>query len=603
LIFVMRADQQREGGVFALLSLILFGFDGGKHNVLHDAVPLKRADSYATSPSSSMVEFSSISINEKKLPHHLLAKRNLRRFYIICSMIGSGLLLGDGVITPAVSVLSAVEGLKIASNSLEPAVLPITIVILIGLFQTQRFGTSKVGAFFGPVMLVWFGALAGLGIYNITHQPSIFKAFNPYYAFLFFKNNGLHGWEALGSVVLCITGCEAMYADMGHFGKNPVRMAWLFAVYPSLILCYFGQGALLLTIPSKVDDPFFHMVPHAIFWPIFVLSILATIIASQALISGAFSLTQQAVSLASFPRLKIVHTNSNVEGQIYIPAINMLLMVCCVLLVVGFRTSDNLAGAYGVAVCGDMLLTSTMFLSLAYLRWRWNPLIIAWLALEFGIVDLAFLSSNLRKVPSGGWFPLLFAVILVVLMYVWRSGQLQLKEVMYDEQVPTESLLQQIKQDKISYCSGTGIFMSAVSEGVPNVCTQFLKHVPVMHRASIFLTIHYRHEPFVARSESRLIPVYDGMYRMVLESGYMETTLDIAHLQEVAQLNNVFIEFASATYYLGNELIVPKKNTWIGHRMKVELFNLMLQFSHKSTASSFRIPDRNLIYVGNNYLL
>jgi len=292
-----------------------------------------------------------------------------------------------------------------------------------------------------------------------------------------------------------------------------------------------------------------------------------------------------------------------VEGQIYIPAINVILMICCVLLVVGFRTSDNLASAYGVAVCGDMLLTSTMFLSLAFLRWRWNPIVIAWLAIQFGIVDIAFLSSNLRKVPAGGWFPLMFAVILVILMYVWRSGQLQLKEVMYDEQAPVESLIDQLKQSKISYCGGTGVFMSAVSEGIPHVCTQFLQHVPVVHKTSVFLTIHYRHEPFVGRAESRLIHISEGMYRMVLESGYMETTLNIDYLQEIAMLNNTHIEFATATYYLGNELVTAKKTINKLHKIKIELFNLLLQFSHQSTAASFRIPDGNLIYVGNNYIL
>jgi KUP system potassium uptake protein len=518
-------------------------------------------------------------------------------------MFGSGLLLGDGVITPAISVLSAVEGLQIASNSFEPAIMPITVILLILLFAVQRFGTEKVGTSFGPVMVMWFASLACIGIYQISFHPSIFRALNPYYAINFFKMHGLFGWECLGAVVLCITGCEAMYADMGHFGKNSVRAAWLVAVYPSLVMNYLGQGALLLGNPDKIDDPFFHSIPDPVFWPMFALSILATIIASQALISGAFSLTQQAVSLASFPRLKIVHTSKSVAGQIYIPAINVMLMVCCVLLVIGFRTSEGLANAYGVAVCGDMMLTSTMFLSLAFLRWRWNPIIIAWLAIQFGLVDLAFLTSNLRKVPSGGWFPLLFAVILVTLMYVWRSGQLALKEKIKDEQLPVETLLEQLKESKISQCEGTGVFMSGAGDGIPHVCTQFLKHVPVMHRTAIFLTIKYRHEPFVGRSESKLIQLGDGIYRIVLECGYMETTLNIDHLQEVAQINNTQIEFKDATYYLGNELVVPKKGTWIGHRIFIDLFNLLLQFSHKSTASSFKIPDRNLIYVGNNYVL
>jgi KUP system potassium uptake protein len=394
-----------------------------------------------------------------------------------------------------------------------------------------------------------------------------------------------------------------MYADMGHFGKQAVRIAWLVIVYPSLVMNYLGQAALILLHPDKIDDPFFHSVPQPLFWPMFVLSILATIIASQALISGAFSLTQQAVSLASFPRLKIIHTNSNVEGQIYIPAINVMLMVCCVLLVVGFQTSDALASAYGVAVCGDMLLTSTFFLSLAYLRWRWHPLVIAWLAIEFGLVDLAFFTSNLRKVPYGGWFPLLFACILATLMYVWRSGQLRLKQVILEEQSPVEYLIDQIHDNAIGFCDGTGVFMSAISEGIPHVCTQFLKHVPVVHKTIIFLTVHYRHEPFVARSESRLIPLSEGIYRIILESGYMETTLNIDYLKEVALLNNVNIDFSSATYYMGNELVAPKKDAWLLHKINIELFNVLLQFSHKSAASSFHIPDRNLIYVGSNYLL
>eukprot|EP00026_Physarum_polycephalum_P002993 Phypoly_transcript_03002.p1 GENE.Phypoly_transcript_03002~~Phypoly_transcript_03002.p1 ORF type:complete len:600 (+),score=40.61 Phypoly_transcript_03002:766-2565(+) len=599
----MRADHQREGGVFALLSLILFGSDGGKHNVLLDAVPLKRVESRANSPSSSMVEFSHINVEEKKFPHPWVVKRNLRRFFIILSMVGSGLLLGDGVITPAISVLSAVEGLEIASESLKPAVIPVTIVILLLLFLVQQFGTGKVGIFFGPIMVLWFITLAGIGIYQISYNPSIFKVISPYYAYKFFANNGLDGWESLGAVVLCITGCEAMYADMGHFGKNAVRIAWLIAVYPALILNYLGQAAMLIRTPATISDPFYRSLPHALFWPIFVLGIMATIIASQALISGAFSLTQQAVSLASFPRLKIVHTSSTIEGQIYIPAINFLLMVCCLLLVIGFRSSDRLANAYGVAVCGDMFLTSLFFLSVAFLRWRWHPLVIAWLAIEFWVVDLAFLTSNLRKVPSGGWFPLGFAAILVVLMYVWRWGNLLLKSKIHDEQVPVETLVLQLKENQIAVCSGVGVFMSAVSDGIPHVCTQFLKHVPVMHKIAIFVTIHYKHEPFVTRTESRLIPVTEGIYRLVLESGYMETTLNVNHLSEVAQLHNMDIDFSEATYYLGNELVGPRPEKWTGHKIFVELFNILLQFSHKSTATSFNIPDRNLIYVGGNYLI
>lgn len=606
LIFIMKADNQKEGGVFALLSLILFGQSTDQHNVLHDAVPLKKVNSVldSQSPTSSMVDFNHISINDKKLPHMWVFKRNLRRFFIILSMIGSGLLLGDGVITPAISVLSAVEGLLIVGDGFEPAVEPITIIILLALFAAQRFGTSKVGKFFGPIMVLWFFALASLGIYNIaSHDPKIFSALNPWWVVKFFQRNGGRGWETLGAVVLCITGCEAMFADMGHFGKNAVRLSWLAAVYPSLVLQYLGQGAMLLDHPHLIDDPFYHSVPNALFWPIFVLSILATIIASQALISGAFSLTQQAVSLASFPRLRIIHTSNRHEGQIYIPAINFLLMVCCILLVVGFRTSDNLASAYGVAVCGDMLLTTIMFLSLAFLRWRWHPIVVGWLAIQFGVVDLAFLTSNLRKVPSGGWFPLLFAAVLFVLMYVWRWGQLSLKAKISDEQVPVESLIQQIKEYQITHCAGVGVYMSAIGAGIPHVCTQFLKHIPVVQKVVIFLTIHYRHEPFVPRSESRFIPLGEGIYRLVLESGYMETTLNIEHLREVAQLHNVDVDFPIATYYLGNELVAPRPDAWTGHKIFIELFNLMLQFSHKSTASAFCIPDRNLIYVGNNYML
>eukprot|EP01111_Echinosteliopsis_oligospora_P012883 TRINITY_DN4481_c1_g1_i1.p1 TRINITY_DN4481_c1_g1~~TRINITY_DN4481_c1_g1_i1.p1 ORF type:complete len:801 (+),score=202.99 TRINITY_DN4481_c1_g1_i1:88-2490(+) len=554
-------------------------------------------------PSSATSSYGDDHHKNEKIPHRWVLNRRLRTIYIILSMVGSGLLLGDGVITPAISVLSAVEGFAVISDKLDPAIVPITAVIVLCLFMAQSYGTAKFGNFFGPIMILWFLSLAGTGLNNIISNPSVLKAFNPAYAVGFFTNNDKEAFFSLGAVVLCITGCEAMYADMGHFGTKAVRLAWLCVVYPSVLLSYFGQAAVLIENPSIIHNTFFLSIPDKIFYPMLVLSVLATIIASQALISGAFSLTSQAVALGSFPRLSIIHTSATMHGQIFIPFVNYVLMFVCILIVIGFQTSGHLASAYGVAVCGDMLLTSVLFTSLAYLRWRWHAALLIPLALLFLAVDLAFLSSNLRKVPYGGWFPLTFAAIVVIIMYTWRSGHITLRKKIGHEQEPLDNLYDMIRNDEVTVCGGTGIFMSGVGKGIPSVMSQFLEHVPVLPENTIFLTINYRHEPFVSKSESRLTRLGKNIYRMILENGYMEHKISVDLLHQVAMMHNLDVDFAKGTFYLGNEQVAPNPNKWIGHRVFISVFNFLLQFSHKSTANSFSIPDKNTIYVGSNYIL
>jgi KUP system potassium uptake protein len=532
-----------------------------------------------------------------------IAKPMVRKAFVFLAMVGSGLLLGDGVITPAISVLSAVEGLTLVSDNVEPAIVPITCVILILLFAAQRFGTSKVGIFFGPIMLLWFFILAAMGIGNIIRYPGIFEALNPYRAISFFIRRGEQGWVSLGAVVLCITGCEAMFADMGHFGKNAVRISWMFFVYPALVLNYLGQGALLILEPETIVDPFFNMTPRYLFFPIFIVSIFATVIASQALISGAFSLTQQAVRLGYFPRLQIVHTSAYMEGQIYIPAINYLLMVCGVILVAGFQSSEHLASAYGLAVCGDMLLTSFMFLSLARFRWRWHVAAIVWLCIEFFVIDVAFLTSNLLKVPSGGWFPLLFAFLVFVIMFIWYKGERVLHRRIRKDQVPFKEFVEQLSSGEIGRCKGVGIFMSAVEEGVPSALTQFIIHMPVLPQTTVFLTLKRLHAPYVPLSKSRVIALPEGCIRVVMETGFMENKISIEELSEILHMHGIDVEIPKGTFFLGNEQVTARKSSWIGKRIVVDMYNLLLQYSHSSTAATFRIPPKSLVYVGSQYAL
>ncbi|HVR40788.1 MAG TPA: KUP/HAK/KT family potassium transporter, partial [Thermoanaerobaculia bacterium] len=422
LVFVMRADNRGEGGILALMSLVR--------------------------PRTS--------------------KRSLRRGILIAlGLFGSALLYGDGMITPAITVLSSLEGLKVVTPVFEPYVIPITIVVMIGLFVVQKFGTARVGAMFGPVMMLWFVSISAMGIRWIVHEPRVLWAIDPTHGIRFFLDHGMAGSLVLGAVFLVVTGGEALYADMGHFGARPIRIAWFSIVFPALLLNYFGQGAFLLQHPESRDNPFFKMAPQWSLIPLVVLATMASVIASQAVISGSFSLTRQAVQLGYLPRMRIRHTSAREIGQIYIPSVNWLLMFSAIGLVIGFEKATNLAGAYGVAVTATMGITTMLLAIVARERWQWTMLMVLAMAVPFLTIDLAFFGANIVKVMEGGWFPLLVGVLVFTLMTTWRRGRLILTQRITEGAITEEHFLRDLAGNRIPRVKGTAIFMSRNDNGIP----------------------------------------------------------------------------------------------------------------------------------------
>ncbi|HEX5438413.1 MAG TPA: KUP/HAK/KT family potassium transporter, partial [Gemmatimonadaceae bacterium] len=433
IIFIMRADNRGEGGILALLALVL-------QNVIRG----KRGRRYAV--------------------------------LVGLGLFGAALLFGEGVITPAISVLSAMEGLEVVRPALAHIVWPITIGILVALFLQQRRGTARIGAVFGPIMFLWFVSIGAFGLLEVLHAPGILAAINPWYGVQFFIHNGHQGFFTLGAVVLVITGAEALYADMGHFGRRPIRLAWFALVFPALLLNYFGQGALLLHDPAAIANPFYHLVPDALRYPMIALATTAAVIASQALISGAFSLIQQAVQLGYSPRMTILHTSAEEAGQIYVPEINKALMVVCIALVIGFRTSSALAAAYGVAVTGTMLISTVLYFTLARTRFHW-PLRWAVLFLvSYLIIDASFFSANIVKFTSGAWVPLAIAIALYTMMTTWKIGRSTLRDMLVEASLPIEHFLRDVKRRKPPRVPGTAVFMTSDLTGAPVVLLHHLKH-------------------------------------------------------------------------------------------------------------------------------
>ena len=443
--FVLKADNRGEGGIFALLGLIL-----GSPNPM--------------SP-------------------------KLRSVIMLGAIFGASLLYGEGIITPSISVLSAIEGLEVATEAAKPFVVPLTCVVLVALFMVQQRGTSGVGRIFGPVMVVWFLTIAALGSGAILQSPRILLAVNPWYAWTFFSTNQLHGFVALGSVVLCITGCEALYADLGHFGSRAIRITWLGLALPSLLLNYFGQCALLLDRPDASFHPFYALVPSPVLYPMVALATIAAVIASQALISGAFSLTQQAVQLGICPRVHIVHTSAKVKGQIYIPSINYALMIACLILVVTFKESSRLAGAYGMAVTATMNLTSILFFIAALHVWRW-PLWKAALPVAlFLCFDVSYFGANLFKFFDGGWIALAVAILVATVFTTWRKGRDELRKQLYSGLIPLDDFLADLDRHPIGRVRGTAVFMTLSADGTPPTLLHHVKHNHMLHEHVVLLTI------------------------------------------------------------------------------------------------------------------
>lgn len=558
MMFVMRADNKGEGGILSLMALAV--------RSQHD-------------------------------------KGAARRRWIMTTMglFGAALLYGDGIITPAVSVLSAMEGLAIVAPQFDHFVIPITIFVINALFLMQRYGTGRIGVIFGPILLLWFSSLALLGLHGLSSNFGILEAVFPTHAIDFFMNNGKFSFFVMASVFLVVTGGEALYADMGHFGKRPIRLAWFFVALPALILNYFGQGALLLNNPEAITNPFYLLAPKWALWPLVILATTSAVIASQALISGVFSITRQAIQLGFCPRLSIVHTSSREIGQIYIPALNWALFVGVIWLVLTFRTSSNLAAAYGIAVAGTSLITTFLAFEVSLEKWRWSLLKSVLIFGTFLMIDLAFFSANVTKIEHGGWVPLVIAAGIYLLMTTWQKGRKVLYQRLKERSMPIEDFFQKILREPPLRVSGTAIYMSGDPNGVPAPLLHNLKHNKVLHQRVVLLTIQTREVPFVAKKDRVLVQeVVPNFYRIVANYGFMETP-KMKHILEACRERDINFNVNDITFVLGRETIIASKgaspvDSGMPH-WRERLFAVMSKNAQRPTAF-FRIPPNQVIEVG-----
>jgi len=527
-------------------------------------------------------------------------------------LFGACLLYGDGVITPAISVLGAVEGLRVATPALEHWVVPISVVIITGLFFVQRQGTAGVGTLFGPVTTIWFICIALLGIRGIRMHPEVLHALNPMHAIDFFLREGFRGFAILAAVVLVVTGGEALYADMGHFGPRPIRVAWYGVVLPALMLNYFGQGALLLETPAAARNPFYELVPGWALYPMVVIATAAAVVASQALISGAYSLTQQAIQLGFCPRLRIVHTSSTARGQIYMPDVNVLLWVACIALVLVYRSSDRLAATYGVAVSGTMLVTSILYMVVAREQWKQPLWRVLGLGLLFVVVDAAFLGANLIKLPSGGWVPLVLASGAYLFMTTWSTGRRRLTAIVKENTLPFDLFLPDIARRKPPRVPGTAVFLTSEASGAPPVLLHHLKHNKVLHDKVILMSVVTEEIPAVDEDERVQCEVLgQGFYKVIAHYGFMESPDVPAALSLLSRPgldgNPVAIKPMETSFYLGRETLIVSRNTpptapvpeAIG-RMSMwrkRLFALMTR-NARSATTFFGLPPNRVVELG-----
>jgi KUP system potassium uptake protein len=545
-VFVMRANNSGEGGILALLALI--------------------------------------------------PPRARRPAVVALALLGAAFLYGDGVITPAISVLAAVEGLEVAAPALAPWVVPIAVVLLILLFAVQKHGTANVGRMFGPVMLVWFVTIALLGAAEIARSPGVLHALNPWHGVRLFVEYRGAAFLVLGAVVLAVTGAEALYADMGHFGPRPIRLAWLALVFPALVLNYLGQGALVLRQPEAVQSPFYLLAPRPLLYPLLGLATLSTIIASQALISGVFSLASQAVRLGYFPRVTIIHTSWTEAGQVYLPEINASLMVGCLLLVLDFRSSSSLGSAYGIAVTGTMAVTSVLFYLVARHRWRWPVWRAGGLTALFLAVDLAFLGANLPKIRAGGWVPLAIGAALYVLLSTWKRGTELMHAMLAGASVPFEPFLERLEQVPPPRVPGTAVFLTATTEGVPPVLLQHLKHNKALHQNVVILTILTPDKPGVAdadRVSSEALAA--RFYRVQARYGFMETP-DVPAIVEHCCGLGIASDLEETSYYVGRTRFISGGTLPMAKWRKL-LFAFMARNSRSAT-EYFRIPPDRVVELG-----
>ncbi|OGA21922.1 MAG: potassium transporter Kup [Betaproteobacteria bacterium RIFCSPLOWO2_02_FULL_67_26] len=553
-VLVMRADNRGEGGIMALLALAL------------------------------------ASVKDRQQWHKPL---------LYVGVFGASLFYGDAVLTPAISVLSAVEGLEVGTSAFKPYVLPISLGLLVALFLLQRRGTALVGSLFGPICVAWFLALAAAGIWNIVKNPVVLQALNPNYALHFATGHGFASFVVLGSVLLAVTGAEALYADMGHFGKSAVRTAWFGLVAPALVLNYFGQGALLIADPKAIENPFYLAYPAWALYPMVALATAATVIASQAMISGAYSITQQAIQLGYLPRMNIMHTSAKTAGQIYIPAANWILLIAVFAAVIGFGSSSKLAAAYGVAVIGTML--STSFLTFFVIRYGWGyPLVLCIFATGFFLsVDTAFFSAAMFKVLEGGWFPLAMGVLVFTVMTTWRRGRSILFDRLRRSTVPLESFLESLFRDEPHRVPGTAVFLTATPEVVPHALLHNLYHNKVLHERVVFLTVQGRDVPWVPFDERVTVePLGHHCFRLTLHFGFMNRPDVTQALSELCPDHGLDFDLMQTSFFLSRERVIPVAGLTGGMALWREKLFAAMQRNSGSAVEYFNIPANRVIELG-----
>jgi KUP system potassium uptake protein len=551
---IMRADNRGEGGSLALLALIT---ERAKNSGLAWAVTMM-------------------------------------------GIFAAALFYGDSMITPAISVLSAVEGLELITPVLKPYVLPITAVVLTILFAVQQRGTGAVGKVFGPIMVLWFAILGVFGLIEIVQQPAVLAAINPLYGIHFIVAHPALAFLALGSVVLAVTGGEALYSDMGHFGRQPIKLAWFAFVLPALVLNYFGQGALLLTEPEAIESPFYRLAPDWALIPLVVLATMATVIASQAVISGAFSVARQSVQMGFLPRMAIVHTSSHEEGQIFVPFTNWTLYLAVMALVFGFKSSSNLAAAYGIAVTGTMMIDTILIGFVMFLLWRWNVFLVALVAGSLLIVDAAFFAANAIKIPEGGWFPIAMGLISFMTLTTWRLGRKLVGEEMVKQSIPIRAFLDSVGDD-IHRVSGTAVFMTGTKEGVPAALLHNLKHNQVLHERVFLATVETTNTPNVPEIERiYLHAMGKGFYRVVIRYGFMEDPNVPGALGECKKYGEAF-DMMETSFFLSRETIIPTFTHGMA-RWRARLFALMSKNATSAT-DFFKIPTNRVVELGTQLVI
>lgn len=551
IVFIMRADNRGEGGIMALLAL------ASRHT----------------------------KENSKK-----------RRRIMLLGILGACMFYADGMITPAISVLSAIEGLEIAAPSLDPFIVPITLLVLFILFWSQSKGTAVVGALFGPIMLLWFTTLGMLGAINIAHNPSVLWALNPIYAINFFIHTPWLAFGSLGAVVLAVTGAEALYADMGHFGRFPIRLVWFCLVLPALILNYFGQGAIILHNVEAIKSPFYFLAPAWALFPLIGLATLATVIASQAVITGAFSVSHQALQMGFLPRMYTEHTSESTKGQVYMPRVNWGLMVATMILVVSFGSSNNLAAAYGIAVTGDMIITSLLAAIVFHEIWKWNKVRTALLVGLFLILDIAFFSANILKIPDGGWIPILIGIIVFTLMLTWKNGRTLLYNQLKSEEIALEPFVESIDTDSFYRVQGNAVFLTPNASGIPRTLLHNLKHNKVLHEKVVILTVRFLDYPHTSIGERVSVEVLPhSFYRVTINYGFKDDP-NLPRDLRLCSAHGLSLEEMDTSFFLGKEILISSGNSGMALWRKKMFCGLFR--TAETITNQFKLPPNRVVELG-----